>query len=135
MAADRSNAVKVEGIGKLNRNLKAVRDDLPDGIKEIHRGFAEPIASEGRSRAPSRTGRLAATVRANATPRSASVSAGARLRPYPYGPVVHYGGYPGDYAGDPFLTSVLEAEAPRIADDYAAELDAFIEKVWGDEGP
>jgi hypothetical protein len=132
---DRSNAVKVEGISKLNRNLKRMDAALPAEMKEIHRELAEPIAAEGSSRAPSRSGQLAASVRPNATPTSASVSAGARLRPYPYGPVVHYGGYPGDYAGQPFLTSVLESEAPRIADDYSAELDAFISRVWEDGGP
>jgi hypothetical protein len=133
--ADRTQAVKVEGIARLNSNLRKVSADLPDGVKEIHRQLAEPIAAEGRSRAPQRSGALAATVRANATPNAATVTAGARLRPYPYGPVVHYGGYPGDYAGQPFLTSVLESESSRIADDYSAELDRFINSVWEDGGP
>jgi hypothetical protein len=124
--------VEVEGLDVVRKNLRAVDKDLPKGLKAVHIEISKPIAEEARGRAPQRTGRLAASVRAGASQKSASVSAGGRLRPYPYGPVVHYGGYPGDYPGQPFLTETMADAAPGIADEYEDILFKWIESVWVD---
>lgn len=75
---------------------------------------------------------MANSIKANATPTSASVGMGARL-PYPYAPIVHYGGYPGDYPGQPFLTDVLAAAAPSIADEYPEEIQRFLDSIDWEE--
>ena len=129
--ADTSGAVQIDGLKPLARNLKKVHADLPKEMRKIHLRLAEPIAAEARSRAPTRTGRMANSIRPNATPTTASVSMGARL-PYPYAPIVHYGGYPGDYSGRPFITDTLAAAAPMIPDQYSEEMERFIDSIWVD---
>ena len=131
MAADKSAAVQIEGLKPLARNLKKVSADLPKEMRQINLRIAQPLAEQARARAPRRSGSMANSIRANATPTTASVSMGSRLS-YPYAPIVHYGGYPGAYAGQPFLTDVLTAAHPRIEEEYGREMERFIDSVWVD---
>ena len=121
--------VRVEGLNELARNLKRYNAELPKGMREVHRELATPVAADARSGAPVRSGALAASVRAGASPRAAIVSAGARLA---YAPVIHWGGYPGDYAGNPWMSRIVESQAGDIASDYEQAMDRFLESVWAD---
>ncbi len=131
MAANKSAQVEIEGLKPLARNCKKISADLPKEMRQINLRMAEPLANAARARAPKRTGRMAGSIRANATPTTASVSMGSRL-PYPYAPIVHYGGYPGDYPGQPFITDVLSNAAPGIPEAYTAEIERFISGIWVD---
>lgn len=123
--------VEVEGLRLVARNLRAVDKDLPKGLTQIHKKVAEPIAEKARPRVRSRTGRLARSIRAGGGQRAATVTAGARL-PYPYGPINHYGGYPGNYAGNPFLTDTFRREAPESITLYDKLLGEWFDSVWTD---
>lgn len=118
--------VKVAGLNLLVRNLRKVSSDYPKEMKEIHLKVAEPVASRARSKVRSRSGKLAGSIRAKGTQRVARIQTGNLI----YAPINHYGGYPGDYAGNQFLSDALAESTSQIASDYERLTGAFIERVW-----
>jgi HK97 gp10 family phage protein len=124
--------VQIEGADDLRKNLRKLDRDLPKGLTRIHKDLAEPVADDARQMAPRRSGRLAASIRPSGTQRAALIRAGVGVKPYNYAGIAEYGGYPGDYPGQPFLQPAIDANASRIADEYQRRLDAFIEAVWED---
>ena len=127
-------AVQVEGLRELNRSLRKVQEDYPKEMRQIHLAIAEPIAEDARRRVRSRSGRLARTVRPQAGQRYARVAAGRagldRRTGYNYVGVNHFGGYPGAYAGNPFLLDAIDAHLERTLDTYKKMTDAFLDRVW-----
>ena len=129
-----ATGVRVEGIAQLVRSLRRVSDQFPKELKRIHRELAEPIADKAKRRVRSRSGRLAASIRPQAGQRYARVAAGRkgldRRTGYNYAAINHYGGYPGGYSGNPFLTDTLAAEEHRIYRDYERAVVQLIETHW-----
>ena len=121
--------IKVTGLSQLQRNLRAVQSDLPKGLTQVHRTVAEPVAQRARTKVRSRSGRLAGTIKPQGTQRVARVSAGARL---PYGAINHWGGYPGAYAGNPFLTDAIHEMTGSSMRTYESELNKWLERLWID---
>jgi phage gpG-like protein len=124
-----AEGIKVTGLGLLQKNLRSVNRELPKGLTQVHKTVAEPVAKRARSRVRSRSGRLAGTVRAQGTQRMARVSAGQRLV---YGAINHYGGYPGDYPGNPFLTDTINEMSQSSLRLYDIELNKWLEGLWVD---
>ena len=124
-----AEGIKVDGLGLLQKNLRSVQKDLPKGLTQVHRTVAEPVADRARSRVRSRTGRLAGTIKAQGTQKVARVAAGQRLV---YGAINHYGGYPGDYPGNPFLTDAINDMSDSSYRLYETELNKWLEGVWAD---
>src|SRR5690606_20749364 len=100
--------IRVEGIAQLVRSLRRVSERFPKELRRIHKELAEPIADKAKARVRARSGRLAASIRPQAGQRYARVAAGRRgldrRTGYNYAAINHYGGYPGGYSGNPFLT-------------------------------
>lgn len=122
--------VKVEGLRELTANLRRVNRELPKGLTKIHKAIAAPVADKARSKVRSRTGRLASTVRPLATQRVARIAVGRASMVY--APINHYGGYPGDYPGNPFLTDALQESQYQIVRDYDRLFGDYIDAVWID---
>jgi len=127
-----SARITVEGLDLVRRNLRNVDKALPRGLSRIHKEVAGPVADQARRNVRSRTGRLARSIQPGGTQRAATVTAGARLRPYNYARINHYGGYPGRYGGNPFLTQALAVEKTETVRLYDRLLFDFVEKVWVD---
>jgi hypothetical protein len=125
MAAPR---IKVEGADQLARNLDTLGHDLDLITTGIGDTLAQPIAANARTRAPRRSGRLADSIMVTTGPEDALIEAGEGL---PYAVVVHYGGYPGGYKGNPFLTDALD-NAGDIPEMYEQELLEAINAEWVD---
>jgi phage gpG-like protein len=121
--------IKIDGLSLLQRNLRKVSRDLPRGLTQVHKTVAEPVAARARGKVRSRSGRLAGTIRAQGTQKIARVSAGQRL---PYGAINHWGGYPGAYAGNPFLTDAINEMSHSSLVLYESELNKWLEGVWDD---
>lgn len=121
---------KVEGLRELNTNLRKINRELPKGVTQIHKQIAQPVAEVARAKVKSRSGRLAGTVRALATQRAASIAAGRGTMVY--APINHYGGYPGDYEGNPFLEDAITEQEYKMVSDYQRMMGEFIERVWVD---
>ncbi|MGH9891076.1 MAG: HK97 gp10 family phage protein, partial [bacterium] len=87
-----------QGLPELRRRLRAVDSALPRAVGQIFKIAADKVASDARSTIPSRTGRLAGSVRPFGTGKRVGVRMGRASVPYA-GPV-EFGGYPG---GRPFI--------------------------------
>jgi len=124
-----AEGIKVDGLGLLQKNLRAVSKEHPKGLTQVHRTVAEPVADRARRNVRSRSGRLAGTLKAQGTQKIARVSAGQRL---PYAGVNHYGGYPGDYQGNPFLTDAINDMQDSTFRLYETELNRWLEGLWVD---
>jgi hypothetical protein len=122
--------VKVEGLKLLNRNLKKLSTDYPKELKSIHQKVSEPVAVLASRKVRSRTGRLAASIKAGATLKGGHIQAGKMS--VPYAAVNHWGGYPGDYQGNPFLTDALEELEDNIVNEWENLTHTFIERIWID---
>lgn len=127
-------AIQVEGLAELNRSLRKVQTDYPKEMRNIHLAIAKPVAEDAQRRVRSRSGRLARTIRPSAGQRYARVTAGRkgldRRTGYDYARINHYGGYPGSYGGNPFLTDARDAYLERSLDTYVKMTDAFLDRVW-----
>jgi hypothetical protein len=102
--------VKVEGLAKLQRQLKAMGADLDD-LKDVMARISQEGARVAAGFAPRRTGRLARTVRGNRAARKAVVSAGrASVR---YAGPINYGWPARNIKADPFMQRADAVMGPR----------------------
>lgn len=133
MAAEIS--LHVQGLAELNRALRRVDAEHPKLMRKIHKEVAEPVAAEARRRIKSRSGRLASTVRPLAGQNKATIAVGYNRKALIYAPINHFGGYPGAYAGNPFLYDAARAMQTKTVDTYARLLDRFLDDVFAGIGP
>lgn len=120
--------IKVEGLARLSRQLKALDQGLDKETTVINRAAAELVAETARTKVPRRTGRLGASIRAGATKRTASVRAGgARV---PYAPPIHWGWPSHNIAPQPFLYEALDARKAEVIYLYEKRIKALVEHAF-----
>lgn len=116
--------VKVTGIAKLNRDLRALGVEVDD-LKAAMTKIAAMAARAAEGFAPKRSGRLAATVRGNKARNRAVVIAGrgkARL----YAGPINYGWPKRNIKPQPFMQQADKAVAPRVVPTLQADLNRLI---------
>lgn len=136
--------IRVEGLAELRRALAQIdridtRNELRDGLKRA----AEIVASEARSRVPSRTGRTAASVRAVSRGNRADVVGGKAKVPY-YGwldfgtrtPVTgnarSVGPWSGSGKGPPkgrFIYPAIDAKERQVVDAITDSITEAVRKA------
>lgn len=72
----------VSGIADVQRALRGVSADLPKELRKVNLAAAETVRDAARGRAPSRSGKLRASIAARAEQRGASVKGGGARVPY-----------------------------------------------------
>lgn len=101
-----STGIKIQGMRELRAAL--IRFDSTLGgsqMQRVYEGAADVMARYGREEAPKRSGTLAGTIDARATPNAAIASAGAGIR---YGAVIHFG-WPGhNIAANTFMYRAVD---------------------------
>lgn len=109
----------VDGLDRFSASVESVVDSLREGDPGVgdEAGSAVLVAVDP----PIRTGRLASTVRLEATAHGFTLHAGGPSAPY--GAIVH--------ARDPFLTDALEERADAAADAYHAWLTDQVATIQG----
>lgn len=121
-------SVRIEGGARLRRTLRAAGDDLSD-LKAAHTAAAATAASGARGLVPTRTGRLAGSIRSSGTNSAGIVRAGRASIPYA-GPI-HWGWPARRIAAQPFLSDGATNTEPAWLPVYTAALDAALSKVEG----
>jgi hypothetical protein len=121
-------SVKTDGLRSLRRDLRKLGDDLTD-LKDANARTASIVANAAASRAPRRTGRLAASVRGNRAVGSAVVRAGGAAVPYA-GPV-HWGWPAHNIAAQPFISSAAVDTQPVWLPAHAADVAKAVDKLAG----
>ena len=123
--------VQVEGAKELRRNLRKVGGPaLNQGMKLIHEEIAKPVAARARIYAPKRSGTLRSKIKHRATITMAQVQAG----PLIYAPIIEFGGYPGDYQGEPYVYRAIDEMAHESLQKYQVRLNKWLDQVWQDFG-
>lgn len=120
--------VQIDGARELRRTLRAAGDDLED-LKEANQVAAEIAAAAARSRAPKRSGRLAADIRASGTKTAGIVRAGRKKLPYA-GPI-HWGWPARGIEAQPYLADGAKSTEPVWIPIYQKMIDDALQKVKG----
>lgn len=121
--------VRVDGLRRLQRELRAAGDDLSD-LKAANAKAAGIVASDAGRRAPrGATGRLAGSGRPGRTAGRAVVKFGSAAVPYA-GPI-HWGWPARGIDAQPFVLEAAEATRPEWLDAYADELQELADRVGG----
>jgi len=118
-------AVKVEGLTKLTRGLKAVGLEVED-LKDAFSSIASRGARLAASFVHSRTGRLAGDIRGNRAQSKAVVTAGRASVPYA-GPI-NYGWAARNIEGAFFMQKASDAMEPIALTQLSQEIDKQIKK-------
>lgn len=120
--------VRIEGLTRLRRTLKAAGVDMAD-MKKANAEAARIVAAAGRAGAPRRSGRLAGTVRGNrAVGRAVVMAGGARV---PYGGPIHWGWPARHIAPNPWLSRAAQDTESTWLPAYLDELDRIVASVKG----
>lgn len=126
--ASRGVRVEVDGLGKLKRELRGLGDDLAD-LKDANAAAGQLVAHAAAPRAPHRTGRLAASIRANRAAGKATILAGgARLI---YAGPIHWG-WPGHHIeANPFISAAATDTEPQWLPLYEANIQKVVDGIAG----
>lgn len=118
--------VKVDGARELRRALKRAGADMKE-LSAAHRAASSIVAQAAAAFVPHRSGRLAASIRAQATRTRARVAAGSSAVPYA-GPI-HWGWPRRNIAPSLFLTEAAADTEPLWVERYEAEVAKLVDKV------
>lgn len=122
--------IKVDGLIELQRALKATEDGLQKGLRTALNQAAEIVADDARVKVPRRSGRAAASVKAQSSQREAKIIGGSKKVPY-YG-WLEFGGKVGQkhatrrpyIQGGRYMYPAYARNRDRMLDLVAAELVA-----------
>ncbi len=131
-----SGIADVKGLRRFQRTLREAGDDLSD-FKEANTRAAKIVEPVARSKAPARSGRLAASVRSSGTKQAGVIRAGsARV---PYAGVIHFGTERAKnpfwvkrrITGRPFAAAAAKETEPTWARVYQDAVDKAIKRIQG----
>jgi hypothetical protein len=128
--------VGIEGLAQFNRGLRKLDKEAPKGLRIALNGVAELLVTETRKQIPKRTGKAAASLKAQSTRTSARVAVGGKKAPY-Y-PWLDFGGKTGrgKSVNRPFYKQgrYLYPTLGRIRPDIEKALGAALTAVARDAG-
>nr|WP_232781667.1 HK97 gp10 family phage protein [Bifidobacterium breve] len=97
-------------------------------LKDANRRAADIVAPAAKAKAPRRTGRLAASVRAGATQKAGVVRAGRKSVPYA-GPI-NYGWPKRHIKATLFINKAAKATEPQWTEAYRAAVERIIQDIY-----
>jgi len=128
--ANPSDSVKIEGLSKLQKDLRKLSTDALDLNKEeflaTNKKVAEIIIGESKKFVPVLTGALAQSVRNASTKKSAKVRAGSVA--VPYAGAIHFGWPSRGIRPNPFLYDAIDRRRDEVRDRYVDLIDALTKK-------
>lgn len=128
--ANPRDAIKIEGLSKVQRDLRKLSTDALDLNKteflETNKQVAEIVINETKKYVPILSGALAAAIRNASTKKSAKVRAGNAAVPYA-GPI-HFGWPARSIKPNTFLYEAIDARKSEVANRYAELVSDLIVK-------
>lgn len=128
--AKAGDAVKIEGLSKLQKDLRKLSTDALDLNKQeflsTNKKVAEIIIDESKKYIPVRSGALAQSVRNASTKKSAKIRAGSVAVPYA-GPI-HFGWPSRGIRPNPFLYDAIDRRRDEVRERYVDLIDALTMK-------
>lgn len=121
--------IRVDNLRDLQRALRKLQDkELQRELRGAHKKAADRAAEAARDEAPRVTGRLAASIGARASQRSASLKAGTGKR-VPYAGPIHFGHRRRNIEPNEFLYRGIDRKQRQITEAYERELAHIIKKA------
>jgi hypothetical protein len=118
--------IEVHGLNETLRDLRRLGDkEIPKAIREANKDAADMVAPVVRAEAPTRSGRLARSVRAKATAKYAAVSAGSKVR-VPYAGPIHWGWRKRGIDPNKFALRALESRIHAVRERYVRRVNEAI---------
>jgi len=123
--------VRIDGIKDIRRSVNRLgkeidKDAAKGALKDMNAEAAEIVKQKAATLIPVRTGRLAATLRASGTQKSARVRAG--FKRVPYAGVVHFGWPRRNISPQPFLYEALDSRRAEVLAVYDERLSKLIKE-------
>jgi hypothetical protein len=124
-----SKAVRIEGLKEVRSAIRGISDDMDRNgakgrLRVLNLEAAEVVKQKADGLVPRRTGKLARSVRAAASQKSARVRAGYQRVPYA-GPI-HFGWPARGIRPNPFLYDALDARRGQVVEVYERGIDRLI---------
>jgi HK97 gp10 family phage protein len=121
--------VRVDGLAKLRRDLKAIDKDLGKSLTDHLREIAKEVRDDARSRAPVKTGALRGSIKHSVRARGASVYSNLDYAPvHEWGGTIRPRGAPIEIRGRHFIAEAVDANSKRVEDELARSLDAIADR-------
>ena len=120
-------AVRVENLGKVIRQMKAIEPELVEELKAANRDIADKVTTTAKVLAPRKSGKLSNSVRPGATARTGLVRAGSKR--VPYAAVQHFGWAKRNIKPDPFLYDALDDRRDEVEAAYLAAITKITGKI------
>ena len=128
--ANPREAIKVEGLSKVQRDLRKLSTDALDLNKteflETNKQVAEIVINETKKYVPVLSGALAASLRNASTKKSAKVRGGSAAVPYA-GPI-HFGWPSRSIRPNPFIYDAIDSRRDEVRDRYENLVEKLIKK-------
>jgi len=128
--ANPRDAIKVEGLSKVQRDLRKLSTDALDLNKteflETNKQVAEIVINETKKYVPVLSGALAASLRNASTKKSAKVRGGSAAVPYA-GPI-HFGWPSRSIRPNPFIYDAIDSRRDEVRDRYENLVEKLIKK-------
>lgn len=131
--------VKVDGLDELRRDLGRVNPELRKELRTIHKSISEMVVRAALPNVPVKTGKLRASVKAQATQKAAYGKAGSPVR-VPYAAAIHWGEGAGNVGGGssrrnrnipgrPFLWNAADQTINRAVREYEDQIQDLLDRV------
>jgi HK97 gp10 family phage protein len=121
-------SIDVDGLEQVLRDFRRLEDkEVPKAIRAANLEAANLVVPTAREKAPKRTGRLARSIGARATQKSASIKAGSAAR-VPYAGPIHFGWVRRHIKPQPFLYDALDQRMGEVHRVYVMRMDQAIER-------
>ena len=122
-------SIKVDGLGKLRRDLKAIDKDLAKSLTDHLREIAKEVRDDARSRAPRKTGALSRSIKHSVRARGATVFSNLDYAPvHEWGGTITPRGTPIEIRGQHFIYSAIYDQADRIKSELERSLDVIADR-------
>jgi len=118
--------VDVVGARQLRRALKDAGDDLQN-MKTVHGDVSDVVTNRARLYAPTRSGKLARSIRSAPTKTRAAVRVGKKL--VPYAMPIHWGWAARNIAPNPFLTDAADDTQKTWLPMYQNAIDDIAKEI------
>ena len=130
MSSYGQNGVKVKGLNQAIRSLREL--GVPDQeIKDAGSQAGELVASEARSLAPVKTGKLRDSIRVSKTLRKVTISAGnnrTSASGIPYANPIHWGWFKRNIKPQPFFVKALGLTRDQVFRAYFDNIAKLVAK-------
>lgn len=126
------NGVQIDGAREFRRAARAAGLDLKD-LRQVHKAVAGIVVNRAKGWAPTRTGALAASIRAGATQTAAIVRAGNNRKSrtgVPYANPIHWGWRARGITANPFLSYSAQNTESKWLQEYNDKIEKLLDGFY-----